>query len=100
MGLFGSVYSSLLQMKIGLRTSGHLLVGVVRIYSRKAKYLLADCSEALIKVKDAFRPGEKNEREPSRQETAMLDTFHNGILLPNRAEECSGVQYYDGKTCT
>lgn len=44
-------------MKIGLRTSGHLLVGVVRIYSRKAKYLLADCGEALIKVKDAFRPG-------------------------------------------
>lgn len=48
-------------MKIGLRTSGHLLVGVVRIYSRKAKYLLADCSDALIKVKNAFRPGKENE---------------------------------------
>ena len=35
---------------------GHLLLGVVRIYSRKAKYLLADCSEALIKIKMAFRP--------------------------------------------
>lgn len=31
--------------------SGHLLLGVVRIYSRKVKYLLDDCSEALIKIK-------------------------------------------------
>ncbi|KAM9856151.1 double-strand-break repair protein rad21-like protein 1 [Aulostomus maculatus] len=46
------------QMKIGLRTSGHLLLGVVRIFSRKAKYLLADCSDALVKIKMAFRPGQ------------------------------------------
>lgn len=44
-------------MKMGLRTSSHLLVGVVRIYSRKTKYLLADCSEALVKIRVAFRPG-------------------------------------------
>ncbi|XP_070824946.1 double-strand-break repair protein rad21-like protein 1 [Chaetodon trifascialis] len=44
------------KMKIGLRTSGHLLIGVVRIYSRKAKYLLADCSDALVQIKIAFRP--------------------------------------------
>ncbi|XP_075898386.1 double-strand-break repair protein rad21-like protein 1 [Nelusetta ayraudi] len=44
------------QMKMGLRTSSHLLVGVVRIYSRKTKYLLADCSEALVKIRVAFRP--------------------------------------------
>eukprot|EP00727_Mastigamoeba_balamuthi_P003312 m51a1_g12979 putative cohesin complex subunit rad21 (431) ;mRNA; r:112-1950 len=42
---------------MALRISGHLLLGVVRIYSRKAKYLLQDCSEALIKIKMAFRPG-------------------------------------------
>ncbi|XP_062283119.1 double-strand-break repair protein rad21-like protein 1 [Scomber scombrus] len=46
------------KMKIGLRTSGHLLLGVVRIYSRKAKYLLADCSDALVQIKVAFRPGQ------------------------------------------
>ncbi|XP_041802585.1 double-strand-break repair protein rad21-like protein 1 [Chelmon rostratus] len=46
------------KMKIGLRTSGHLLIGVVRIYSRKAKYLHADCSDALVKIKTAFRPGQ------------------------------------------
>uniref|UniRef100_A0A8C4TVQ4 RAD21 cohesin complex component like 1 n=1 Tax=Falco tinnunculus TaxID=100819 RepID=A0A8C4TVQ4_FALTI len=42
---------------IALRTSGHLLLGVVRIYHRKVKYLLADCGEALTKMKTAFRPG-------------------------------------------
>ncbi|XP_062421816.1 double-strand-break repair protein rad21-like protein 1 [Pungitius pungitius] len=46
------------KMKLGLRTSSHLLVGVVRIYSRKAKYLLADCNDALVKIKMAFRPGQ------------------------------------------
>ncbi|KZS88044.1 hypothetical protein SISNIDRAFT_433205 [Sistotremastrum niveocremeum HHB9708] len=42
---------------MALRLSGQLLLGVVRIYSRKAKYLLDDCNEALIKIKMAFRPG-------------------------------------------
>ncbi|KAL2103327.1 hypothetical protein ACEWY4_000195 [Coilia grayii] len=42
--------------KLGLRTSGHLLFGVTRIYSRKAKYLLADCNEAVVKIRVAFRP--------------------------------------------
>ncbi|KAJ3586179.1 hypothetical protein NHX12_012580 [Muraenolepis orangiensis] len=48
------------KMKIGLRTSGHLLMGVVRIYYRKAKYLLADCNEARVKIQVSFRPGQTN----------------------------------------
>lgn len=43
---------------MALRTTGHLLLGVVRIYSRKTKYLLADCNEAFLKIKMAFRPGQ------------------------------------------
>nr|GAT57648.1 RAD21 protein [Mycena chlorophos] len=42
---------------MALRLSGQLLLGVVRIYSRKARYLLDDCNEALLKIKLAFRPG-------------------------------------------
>ncbi|CAI5746779.1 unnamed protein product [Peronospora destructor] len=45
------------QVPLALRVSGHLLLGVVRIYSRKVKYLYTDCSEALVKIKLAFRPG-------------------------------------------
>ena len=36
---------------MALRLSGQLLLGVVRIYSRKAKYLLDDCNEALLRIK-------------------------------------------------
>lgn len=39
------------QAPMALRLSGHLLLGVVKIYSRKAKYLLDDCNEALNKIK-------------------------------------------------
>lgn len=46
------------KVKMALRTTGHLLLGIVRIYSRKAKYLLADCNEAFLKIKMAFRPGQ------------------------------------------
>ena len=39
------------QAPLALRLSGQLLLGVVRIYSRKARYLLDDCNEALMKIK-------------------------------------------------
>lgn len=39
------------QAPMALRLSGQLLLGVVRIYSRKARYLLDDCNEALMKIK-------------------------------------------------
>ena len=44
------------QVPLALRLSGHLLLGVVRIYSRKVKYLMHDCHEAMVKIKMAFRP--------------------------------------------
>ena len=45
------------QAPLALRLSGQLLLGVVRIYSRKTRYLLDDCNEAILKIKMAFRPG-------------------------------------------
>lgn len=43
------------RVKLALRTSGHLLLGIVRIYSRKQKYLIQDLGEACAKIKMAFR---------------------------------------------
>ncbi|NXY52728.1 RD21L protein, partial [Callaeas wilsoni] len=66
---------------IALRTSGHLLLGVVRIYHRKAKYLLADCSEALTKMKTAFRPGlldlPEESFEAAYQSVTLPEEFHD-----------------------
>ncbi|OMH85262.1 Cohesin subunit rad21 [Zancudomyces culisetae] len=45
------------QPPIALRLSGQLLLGVAKIYSRKARYLLEDCTEALVKIRMAYRPG-------------------------------------------
>lgn len=39
------------QAPMALRLSGQLLLGVVRIYNRKARYLLEDCNEASMKIK-------------------------------------------------
>lgn len=40
---------------ITLRLSGQLLLGIVRIYSRKTKYLLDDINEVLYKLKNSFK---------------------------------------------
>ncbi|EEQ39350.1 hypothetical protein CLUG_03478 [Clavispora lusitaniae ATCC 42720] len=40
---------------ITLRLSGQLLLGIVRIYSRKTKYLLDDINETLYKLKNSFK---------------------------------------------
>lgn len=42
---------------LALRLSGQLLLGVVRIYSRKINYLYSDCNEALVKIREAFKAG-------------------------------------------
>lgn len=44
------------QAPMALRLSGQLLLGVVRIYNRKARYLLEDCNEASMKIKMVPQP--------------------------------------------
>mmetsp|Transcript_22835 Transcript_22835/g.47365 ORF Transcript_22835/g.47365 Transcript_22835/m.47365 type:complete len:585 (-) Transcript_22835:91-1845(-) len=88
---------------LALRVSGHLLLGVVRIYSRKVKYLMADCNEALVKIKMAFRPGavdmdENNNRQqtnPAQINVANFGEFVDagngtGIVLMNDGADNNG----------
>ncbi|GAD99246.1 double-strand-break repair protein rad21 [Paecilomyces variotii No. 5] len=65
------------QAPMALRLSGQLLLGVVRIYSRKARYLLDDCNEALMKIKMAFRLTNNNDL-PS-----TVSMPPGGITLPD-----------------
>lgn len=79
------------QVKMALRTSGHLLLGVVRIYNRKAKYLLADCNEAFVKIKMAFRPGvvdlPEDGREAPRNQIYLVEEFQDfDAPLPDISE--------------
>lgn len=68
------------KVKLALRTSGHLLLGVVRIYARKAKYLLADCNEAFVKIKVSFiKVVDSLERQfLSFGKLCILDGFSSG----------------------
>ncbi|KAJ2674222.1 sister chromatid cohesion protein 1 [Coemansia sp. RSA 1085] len=66
---------------LALRLSGQLLLGVARIYARKARYLLEDCSEALVRIKMAFRPGAADITSD-----AVVAT-HNSITLPEALTE-------------
>ena len=58
---------------LALRVSGHLLSGVVRIYSRKVKYVLNDCTEAMLKLQMAS--------------TASSGAAGSAITNPNRTLE-------------
>ncbi|CAK9162291.1 unnamed protein product [Ilex paraguariensis] len=85
---------------IALRLSSHLLLGVVRIYSRKVNYLFDDCSEALLKVKQAFRstavdlPAEESTapyHSITLPETFDLDDFE---LPDNDIFHCNFVDHH------
>ncbi|KAK9830472.1 hypothetical protein WJX72_011940 [[Myrmecia] bisecta] len=65
------------EVPLALRLSGQLLLGVVRIYSRKVGYLFQDCNDALVKLKQAFKPGDVN--LPADGTTAPM----NAITLPD-----------------
>ncbi|EFQ98996.1 double-strand-break repair protein rad21 [Nannizzia gypsea CBS 118893] len=65
------------QAPMALRLSGQLLLGVVRIYSRKTRYLLDDCNEALMKIKMAFRLTNNNDLPTAAPLPA------GGITLPD-----------------
>ncbi|ORY66240.1 Rec8 like protein-domain-containing protein [Pseudomassariella vexata] len=83
------------QAPMALRLSGQLLLGVVRIYSRKARYLLDDCNEALLKIKMAFRSTGNNDipenlNMPNREALMLPDRItpadNLGILPPPNAD--------------
>lgn len=78
---------------MALRVSGHLLLGVVRIFSRKVSYLMSDCSEAIVKIKDAFSgpgvvhlaPGASTRRYDEITNPEGFDEMDLDTALPSQA---------------
>lgn len=85
------------EVPMALRLTSNLLLGVVRILHRKSKYLLQESSDAMTRLKLAFRPAPSTDL-PARQATAAnynaitvqptLDTFNDSQLeldvIPSR----------------
>ena len=65
---------------LALRVSGHLLLGVVRIYSRKVKYVLNDCTEAMLKLQMAFAPQKGKELLDQQDGGGNGSSSNNGPL--------------------
>ena len=61
------------QVPLALRVSGHLLLGVVRIYSKKVHYLWQDCHQAMVQIQMAFVV----QQQPNNSATA-IDMDHAG----------------------
>lgn len=70
---------------LALRTSGHLLLGVVRIHDGKQKSLMHDCSDALVKIKLAFRPG--NVDLPANRVSANYNSITGAEDLDGKFED-------------
>ncbi|XP_058073498.1 sister chromatid cohesion 1 protein 3-like [Magnolia sinica] len=68
------------EVPIALRLSGHLLLGVVRIYSKKVDYLYHDCNEVLTHLRAAFASIQVN-----LPEDANHASFHS-VTLPETFE--------------
>ncbi|KAJ8424426.1 hypothetical protein Cgig2_010655 [Carnegiea gigantea] len=78
------------EVPIALRMSGHLLLGVVRIYSKKVDYLLHDYNSLWVSLRNAFRPVDVNLQENASQaqfnavtlpETYQLDAFDIDLTM-------------------
>ncbi|KAL5760533.1 hypothetical protein ACOSP7_019040 [Xanthoceras sorbifolium] len=82
------------EVPIALRMSGHLLLGVVRIYSKKVDYLHHDCNVVLISLNKAFTNIDLNLPEDAAQAPV------HSITLPERfdldALELDDYMYDDG----
>uniref|UniRef100_A0A183CMI4 Rad21_Rec8_N domain-containing protein n=1 Tax=Globodera pallida TaxID=36090 RepID=A0A183CMI4_GLOPA len=65
------------KVKLSLRTTGHLLLGIVRIYSKKAHYVMTDCNEAFLKLKMAFKVPGGTGRDIEHRERDQRDVATN-----------------------
>ncbi|CAI9262789.1 unnamed protein product [Lactuca saligna] len=78
------------QVPIALRMSGHLLLGVVRIYSKKVEYLQHDCNVLRIDISKVYANADINLPEDANQ--AKFDS----ITLPDRFDlDLMDIDDYD-----
>nr|ABR18449.1 unknown [Picea sitchensis] len=86
------------EVPIALRLSSHLLLGVVRIYSRKVNYLFNDCSETPgTSVQDAAPQITKQHEQvlmyESSTEMVCDGAVMSGAVVSEGREDCSGPHH-------
>ena len=69
------------ELPIALRMSGHLLLGVVRIYSKQVDYFCQDCKVLLFGVKKAYTSTNVNLPENATHATLESITLPDNFQL-------------------
>jgi len=77
---------------LALRVSGHLMLGIVRIYSDKVKYLSTDCRDAMTKISLAFKAPTRLEVDQQPGGLSRIDDS-NYAMLPVESEPSSIKPY-------
>ncbi|XP_059654323.1 sister chromatid cohesion 1 protein 3-like [Cornus florida] len=84
------------EVPMALRMSSHLLLGVVRIYSKKVDYLYKDCNNVLIGIKNAFASVDLNLPEDAKHapfhSVTLPGTFELDALNLDDDFYCQGIQ--------
>mmetsp|Transcript_3871 Transcript_3871/g.13731 ORF Transcript_3871/g.13731 Transcript_3871/m.13731 type:complete len:554 (-) Transcript_3871:1060-2721(-) len=73
------------KVPLALRLTGHLLLGVVRIFSAKVTYLESDAREAMDKIKQAYRPA------PAEHAAEGTQARVEAITLPDTAGDLQSI---------
>ncbi|TKR92975.1 hypothetical protein L596_007518 [Steinernema carpocapsae] len=84
--------------KMALRSYGHLLLGICRIYGKKTEFLLTNVKDIVVMLKMAFKSGENvivleenediaKEPTPQRGEDVELDEFDEEVVPTSRLSE-------------
>lgn len=63
------------EVPLALRMSGHLLLGIVRIYSKKVQFLYEDCNAVWTSLRKAFASLDLNLPEDARQAPVQAITL-------------------------
>lgn len=77
---------------LALRVSGHLMLGIVRIYSDKVKYLSTDCRDAMTKISLAFKAPTRLEVDQQPGGPSRIDDS-NYAMLPVESESSATKPY-------
>ena len=82
---------------LALRVSGQLLLGVVRIYQKKLKYIQEDAADALSRIKLNFRPLLLNEESVAEGKPSIKahKARERAVTLKDALEEGSGLDLQD-----
>ncbi|CCE61524.1 hypothetical protein TPHA_0A04510 [Tetrapisispora phaffii CBS 4417] len=85
---------------ITLRTSGELLQGIVRVYSKQATFLLSDIKDALIKISSLFKSNQRISMTLSKENTiARIDQlFLQDQVTENDVLSTPGLEFLNETT--